>query len=126
MTVKMATKEIIIAERYNNILINLKQDRQSMSFLTKNVWFIPHLNINLLSITELKEDKITVFFNILHLSLLLFWEIKYLDFIKAINWKYWLLITGLKIKTFKATLIQNNMTVTLITTEHNQKLSMCI
>ena len=88
MAVKVANEETTTTEEYDDVLIDFKQDGQPTSFLTKNVWFIPHLDTNLLSITELEKDKVTVFFNVPHLPSLLFQENKYLGLIKAINRKY--------------------------------------
>ena len=127
MAVKVTNGEITSAEGYRDILIDLKQDGNgSIPMLAKNVWFVPHLNTNLLSVAELREDQVTIYFNAPQLPSFIFRNNAYLGLIQLVNRKYWLSITGLKPETFQETLIQNNIATALATQGRKQQLSMRI
>jgi transposase InsO family protein len=124
MAVRVANGETTSAEGYGDVLIELKQDGEPTTLLAKNVWFVPRLDTNLLSVAELGEDQVTVYFNAPRLPSLVFKDNSYLGLIRAVDRKYWLSTIGLEPKSFRSTLIQNNMATALATSGRKQQLSM--
>lgn len=125
MTVRVANGESTSAEGYGDVLVDLKQDGKPTPMLIKNVWFVPQLDTNLLSVAELGEDSVTVYINAPNLPSLVLRNGKYLGLIHSINRKYWLSTTGLEAESFRETLIQNNIATALaISSKGKQKLSM--
>lgn len=114
--IRVANRETTSAEGYGDVLIDLKQEDKSIPFLIKNVWFVPCLDTNLLSIAELAEDKVTIYFNAPELPSLIFRENSYLGAIQLVNRKYWLSTTGVEPETFQTTLVENNLATALATT----------
>ncbi|KAF7506609.1 hypothetical protein GJ744_011541 [Endocarpon pusillum] len=101
MTVRCANGDSTAAEGYSDVLIDLKQkDSNPTTLLVKNVWFVPHLDMNLLSVAELGYDSITTYFNEPYLPSLLFRNKRYLGTIQAINRKFWLSTTGIESESF--------------------------
>ncbi|KAF7504565.1 hypothetical protein GJ744_002060 [Endocarpon pusillum] len=106
MTVRCANGDSTSAEGYGDVLINLKKEgKDPIPLLVKNVWFVPQLDMNLLSVAELAQDKITIYFNAPSLPSFLFRNKRLLGFIQSINRKYWLSTTGAEPESFRKTLI---------------------
>jgi hypothetical protein len=72
MRVRVANEDTTLAESYDDVLINLKQDDTPTPMIVKNVWFVSHLDMNLLSVAELVKDDVTIYFNALKSPSLLF------------------------------------------------------
>ena len=124
MRVKVANGDVTAAEGYGDVLIDLKQDGTPTPMLAKNVWFVPRLDTNLLSVAELAEDNVTIYFNAPSAPSLIFRQNAYLGLVQLSDRKYWLSTTGSEPETFQATLFKNNLATAHAVSGRKQLLSM--
>jgi len=116
MNVTVTNSQITIAEKYNDIFIDiLIKSFKLNSFLLKNVWYVFKLNCNLLFISQLLNQNITTVF-IIYDEILTKKE-KIIAEINIKDQKFWLYIINNIFIVYRDILIISNHITSLKTTE---------